>query len=638
MPADLQAEWLETDGQGGFASGTVSGIRSRRYHGLVVTATQPPDGRLLMVAGLEVILCVDGRQIGLSPQRYWPDIIAPPVPVLAEFRASPWPYWKWRISKTLEVEHQLFIERASRRTYLSWQLAKGTPDACLIIRPFLAGRDYHSTHHENGAFNFGSASSGQTVTWRPYDGVPAIQCTSNGTYAVEPVWYRNFQYSEEQARGLDFLEDLAAPGHFTFSLRSGSAVMVLGADSEQCPGDAATAYEKAAGEESARRQKFADISHRSADAYIVKGHRGTTILAGYPWFGDWGRDTFLAMRGLCLCTGRLADAQSILTNWAGQVSEGMLPNRFPDNGHSPEFNSVDASLWFVVAVHDFFQAATNWELSDETREQLWVAIEKILDGYSHGTRHGIRMDPEDGLLRAGEAGLQLTWMDARVGDRVITPRIGKPVEIQALWINALWIAQKHYPKIQSLFERAAASFLPRFWNAASGGLFDVIDCDHEPGRNDPSLRPNQIFALGGLPRPLLGGREARSMVDLVETKLLTPLGLRTLSPQDGAYVPRYQGGVAQRDGAYHQGTVWPFLMTAFVEAWLRVHGDNAETRAVAGWRFFDPLVTAMHSYGLDHLAEIADADPPFTRRGCPFQAWSLGEFLRLKHQILHSPL
>jgi predicted glycogen debranching enzyme len=326
------------------------------------------------------------------------------------------------------------------------------------------------------------------------------------------MWYRNFQYSEEQARGLDFLEDLAAPGVFTFPLQDGPAVMVFGADGEQHSDDIEAASRAAADEESARRQQFVDALHRSADAYIVRGRRGTTILAGYPWFTDWGRDTFISMRGLCLCTGRLDDARSILTNWAGQVSDGMLPNRFPDDGQAPEFNSVDASLWFIIAVHDLFRAAekAQFDLSSETRELLWSGIGKILDGYSRGTRHGIQMDPTDGLLRAGEPGLQLTWMDARVGNHVVTPQIGKPVEIQALWINSQRIARERFPRFQSVYEKALASLAPRYWNNGSGCLFDVVDCEHQPGRNDGAIRPNQLFALGGLPLQLLAGSQART--------------------------------------------------------------------------------------------------------------------------------
>ena len=356
-------------------------------------------------------------------------------------------------------------------------------------------------------------------------------------------------------------------------------------------------------------------------------------MAGYPWFTDWGRDTFIALRGLCLATGRLDDAREILLEWAGAVSEGMLPNRFPDRGEEPEYNSVDASLWYVVAVHDYLAAASGRRrVSGADRTALTRAVEAILEGYSRGTRYGIRADT-DGLLAAGVPGVQLTWMDAKVGDRVVTPRIGKPVEVQALWINALKIGARLSPRPGGMAEKAAASFAARFWNAKGGSLYDVVDCDHVPGTADPRFRPNQIFAVGGLPFALLEGERARRVVDAVEARLWTPLGLRSLAPDDPAYAGRYVGGVAERDGAYHQGTVWPWLVGPFVEAWVRVRGGTAAAKQEARERFLDPLLARMDAAGLGHISEIADGDPPHTPRGCPFQAWSVGEALRLDRVV-----
>jgi len=324
------------------------------------------------------------------------------------------------------------------------------------------------------------------------------------------------------------------------------------------------------------------------------------------------------MRGLCLATGRIDEARSILREWAGSVSEGMVPNRFPDRGEAPEYNSVDASLWYVVAVHETLAAA------GEEDARLRRAVDAILDGYSRGTRHGIAADM-DGLLRAGEPGQQLTWMDARVDGRVITPRIGKPVEVNALWINALRVGGARW---KALHDRAAASFAERFWNEARGCLFDVVD----PA--DDALRPNQVLAVGGLPFPVLQGERARRVVDVVEERLWTPLGLRSLAPGEPGYAPRYRGGVAERDGAYHQGTVWPWLLGPFVEAWVRVRGGDAPVRREARRKFLDPLLAQRDVAGLGHLPEIADADAPHLPRGCPFQAWSLGEALRLDRLVL----
>ena len=384
-------------------------------------------------------------------------------------------------------------------------------------------------------------------------------------------------------------------------------------------------------DERSRRAAFRSPLHRAADAYLVRRGTGMTIIAGYPWFTDWGRDTFIALRGLCLATGRLDDAEQILFNWSGTVSEGMLPNRFPDYGDQPEFNSVDASLWFVIAVHDFFEAAVdaNRVVSNEVRSGLIAAVEAILTGYSQGTRFGIRAD-DDGLLMAGVPGVQLTWMDAKVGDWVVTPRIGKPVEIQALWLNALHIGAELCRSAHwfALFERGRASFRQRFWNELTHCLFDIVDENHEPGQDDASIRPNQLLAVGGLPLCLVDEDQASGIVELAEALLLTPLGLRTLNSASPNFHPTFSGSIHDRDGAYHQGTVWPWLMGAFIGAWLRVQGDSAATRAEAQRRFVEPLLAHVDDGGLGHLSEVADATAPHVPRGCPFQAWSLGELLR----------
>jgi predicted glycogen debranching enzyme len=384
-----------------------------------------------------------------------------------------------------------------------------------------------------------------------------------------------------------------------------------------------------------RRSLFPARLDRSADTYLVRRGQGKTIIAGYPWFTDWGRDTFIALRGLCLALGRLDDARDILLDWAGTVSEGMLPNRFPDRGERPEYNSVDASLWYVVAVEDYFRAlaAQRRDPARDVRESLAQAVAAILAGYARGTRYGIRPDA-DGLLAAGEPGVQLTWMDAKIGGWVVTPRAGKPVEVQALWLNALKSAGRFSDRWQETFERGRAKFRERFWNADRGCLYDVVDVDHRPGAVDPSFRPNQVFAVGGLPELLLEGERARRVVDAVEARLWTPLGLRSLAPDEPGYMPHYDGSPARRDAAYHQGTAWPWLSGPFVEAWLRVRGATPAAKREARVRFLAPLLRHLDEYGLGHVAEIADAEPPHTPRGCPFQAWSLGELLRLDRVVL----
>ncbi|OZI30281.1 hypothetical protein CAL29_19730 [Bordetella genomosp. 10] len=709
-------EWLEPDGRGGYASGTVLGPRTRRYHALLLCATRPPAGRVVLVNGVEAWLEGDGRRVPLTSQRYLPDVEAPAATApCVGFGTQPWPAWRLRVDDRCDLLAECLVERARGRTVLRWRLvmagtddgdgarapgegdepgraddgvtrraaaavpaggglgaaaaASGEPGAGatawrLCVRPLLSGRDYHALHHENPAFDFTAACEPGRVRWRPYAGLPAIEARGNGAYRHEPDWYRRFSYARERERGLDDGEDLATPGIFTFDLAAGPAVMILAALlDERADGGRDDAPRSASGGEAsamdgpgapsasgaspapatteaiavavaeaesimaaerARRAVFPDRIRRSADAYLVRRENGPTLLAGYPWFTDWGRDTFIALRGLLLATGRVAEAGDLLEAWTGYVSDGMLPNRFPDDGGAPEYNTVDASLWFVVAVHDYLAAG---QAGPDRRRRLREAVDAILRGHIQGARYGIAVD-DDGLLRAGEAGQQLTWMDARVDGREVTPRIGKPVEVQALWINALRIASAWDDGLPPRLDRAQRAFEARF-PSPRGGLYDVIDADHVAGRVDASIRPNQIFAVGGLPYPVLEGMAARHVLETVQLHLWTPLGLRTLAPGEPGYAGRYAGGPAQRDGAYHQGTAWPWLMGPFAQAWVRVHGDVPATRDDARRRFLDPLLRQLDEGGLDHVAEVVDGDAPHAWGGAPFQAWSLGELLRI---------
>jgi predicted glycogen debranching enzyme len=673
-PIDPSAEWLEADGLGGFASGTVSGIRTRRYHALLLTATTPPAGRMVLANGFDAWVETPSGTFAISSQRYGPNVIHPDgASRIESFEYDPWPRWRYKIDD-LVIEHELFVPKGESAVFISWRVVAGgvdpggdgrghapdqpastppaTVDVKLKVRPFLSGRDFHSTHHENGAFKFAAEQSGERVRFQSYDGVPAVIASSNGSFTQEPTWYRNFLYTEELARGLDAVEDLASPGVFEFSLSQKPAVLMLATESVAGGADPGSALNQPASTppatesiearhaqvrtiEQRRRQYFSSPLERAADAYLVQRGKGKTLIAGYPWFGDWGRDTFIALRGLCIATGHLEEARDILLQWAGTVSEGMLPNRFPDQGEQPEFNSVDASLWYIIAVNDYLLAAAKQpSLTDDCHtKELRAAVEAILAGYDEGTRFGIRAD-RDGLLSAGEHGQQLTWMDARVDGHEITPRIGKPVEIQALWLNALAIGAKFSGRWEKLFDKGCAAFESKFWNEDAGYLADVIDCDHQPGVIDLTFRPNQIFAVGGLPLMLLSKEKARRVVDAVEMLLLTPIGLRSLAPGEPGYAPHYQGDSRARDSIYHQGTVWPWLIGAFVEAWVRVHGANAAARKKARARFLPPLYEHLNHAGLGHVSEICDAEPPHTPRGCPFQAWSLGELLRLERSVL----
>jgi predicted glycogen debranching enzyme len=641
-------EWLEPDGLGGFASGTAVGLRTRRYHGLLLTATTPPTGRVVLVNGFNAWLQAGSQRFDLSSQRYVPDVISPDDRnLLRSFSVDPWPRWQWKLASGV-VTLELFVPHENSACVLIWSLenwAFKDPEIHpqLVIRPFLSGRDYHGNHHENKAFRFEGQPHPLGVTWKPYAAMPAISALSNGRYQAEPYWYRNFLYSQEQERGLDCVEDLASPGTFSMDLRR-PAVLIFAAEGHvesltRLGSMAPDIARSLSDSERKRRSGLGSRLARSAEAYLVRrdprptdkgpsGH-GLSIVAGYPWFTDWGRDTFIAIRGLCIAAGRMKDAAEILAAWAETISEGMLPNRFPDQGAAAEYNSVDASLWYVVAVGDFLARGqlSGRPAPSDLAQKLRAAVQAILSSYFRGTRYGIRCDA-DGLLRAGVPGQQLTWMDVKIGDWVVTPRIGKPVEVEALWLSALQIGGQSDIQWSEVYARGLASFRTRFWNESRGCLYDVVDVDHQAGRVDETVRPNQILAVGGLPATLLDAKRALQVMDLVEQRLWTPLGLRTLEQADPHYVPHYVGDAKERDAAYHQGTVWPWLAGPFVEAWIRVHGDSPTVRAQARSKFLEPLLAQLDVGGLGHLPEIADGDLPHTPRGCPFQAWSLGELIR----------
>jgi predicted glycogen debranching enzyme len=603
---------------------------------MLLVATKPPDGRMLLVGDIEVYAQTPAGRFGLSSHDYNRGYIHPDgASRIASFQYKPWPTWEWLLPDGTRIRGELVVPHGRPATMLRWTKLAGGDATFLHVRPMLAPRDYHATHHANPAFRFEGEVAGERVTWRPYDGVPPIHAIANAVYQHAPDWYRDFYYAAEDQRGLPCMEDLASPGTFTFDL-SEPAALALSTDADVAVGlagatQAAPRVDAVFASEKARRGGFASALERSADAYIVQRGAGQTVIAGYPWFADWGRDTFISLRGLCLATGRTEVARRVLLEWSGAVSGGMLPNRFDEGNANPEYNSVDAALWFVIAADAFLTGAS---LAASDRAKIEGAIEAIVAGYAAGTRHRIGCDM-DGLLAAGEPGVQLTWMDAKLGDWVVTPRIGKPVEVNALWINALVIAGRRNAKWRDVAERARASFVTRFWDDEHGQLYDVIDCDHTPGAVDATCRPNQIFAVGGgLPVAVLDGERARRVVDTAFAKLWTPAGPRSLAEGDTRYSPTYGGGPAERDRCYHNGPVWPWLAGPFVEAWVRVRGDTAEAKRDARSRFYEPLAARLEIAGLGHIAEICEGGQPHAPVGCPFQAWSLAELIRLERVVL----
>ena len=635
---DIQKEWLETDGHGAFSSGTSSGVRSRRYHNLLMIAKNPPAERIILVNGMDVWVETPHGTFPISTQHYANDVIWPEgYQQQTGFSDAIWPTWTFDLGQSIEIQQELFVPQGLQGVAICWRINGPTAGVKLHVKPLLSGRDYHSLHHENPDMNLATENQHGDLRWHTYDHSVDVFAETNGSFESKPEWFRDFYYEVEDQRGLDNLEDLGCPGELHFDLeKDPEAIMLLGAGcrvSNQVNSSGMAAKQVFDSIHKSEHQRRTELSRldRSAEQYIVDRKGGKTIIAGYPWFTDWGRDTFIAIRGICLARGDVDAARDILVAWADTVSEGMIPNRFPDHGEEPEFNSVDASLWYIVAIHEYWQLLeqTGTKQDDDERSKLKSAIEAILKGYSSGTRHRIGKD-EDGLIAAGEDGVQLTWMDAKVDDWVVTPRIGKPVEIQCLWINALWIAAKFSDSWKPVLKQAEQSFREKFWNEESQCLFDVIDDHHEAGKVDNAIRPNQILAVGGLPYKIIEGDRAKTIVEIVEDKLLTPLGLRSLSPADEKFTPVYSGGRLERDGAYHQGTVWAWMLGPFVEAWLAVHGSNSKTAAEAKQRFLDPIEAHLDIAGLGHVSEIADATDPFTPRGCPFQAWSISEFIRVK--------
>jgi predicted glycogen debranching enzyme len=631
---DSETEWLEADGLGGFSSGTSSGLRTRRYHALLLVAARPPADRWVLVSGFDAWLDTAQGREQLTEQHYAPSVTTRANARIERFEAQPWPEWRYVTESGLVVRQELTVLRDSPVVLLTFRLETPRAGVQLSLRPFFAGRELHHLHHENSLFRFEPERDDARLTFRPYPGVPAIVSWSNGDYRHAPEWYRNFRYVEEQRRGLDCDEDLAAPGVITFDVSKEEASWLLTAEIPGAPIlDSASLSELSRALKPRERARRARQSARecAAEAYLVKRGEGRSIIAGYPWFSDWGRDTFIALRGLCLATRRLGEARDILVAWSDFVSEGMLPNRFPErSGEPPEYNSVDASLWYVVVARELLDhSGAGSVLANHDRARLLAAMRAIVAGYARGTRFGIRCD-DDGLLHAGAPGSQLTWMDAKVGDHVVTPRAGKPVEIQALWLNALHAVRDLEKNFELVLERGRRHFEARFWNEGAQALYDVVDVGGEPGCLDASLRPNQIFAAGGLPLTLLSPERTRRVVECVERRLWTPLGLRSLDPDHPDFKPRYEGGVWERDTAYHQGTVWPWLAGPFVEAWLKARANTAAARRIARERFLEPLLSHLARGGLGHVSELADATPPHTPRGCPFQAWSISELLRLE--------
>jgi predicted glycogen debranching enzyme len=638
--AAVRREWLVTNGLGGYACGTVALANTRRYHAFLMASLAPPVKRTLLVAKVDVGVEYLGRRFALTANEFADGTVDPRgfVEIESFGVEDGIPVWRYALADAL-LELRIFMAPGANLTYLTLGLERGSATARIELKPLTAYRDLHSEERGGRPFTVDARESGCTV--RAFEGARPFHLEMDrGHFAGAGEWYRHFFHREEAARGLDALEDLFVPGVFHAELAVG-APLTFTASAETAPPAAAA---KVAGALLARSRAsraalpagapaWVQTLATATDQFLVR--RGDaagsfSVIAGYPWFADWGRDTMISLPGLATALGRFEIAAGILRTFARFVDRGMLPNHFPDENSAPEYNTADATLWLFQALGDYLAARRDPELARE----LFPVVKSIIHWHVEGTRYGIGMDPVDGLLRAGEPGIQVTWMDAKHDGHVFTPRIGKPVEINALWLNALHVAARLADRIgdadekrgyESLLARAASGFR-RFWNPELRCLYDVIDVDGGSGV-DAAIRPNQLFAVS-LPYTALAPDEMRAVVECCARELLTSYGLRSLSPRDPRYLGRYRGDPWQRDAAYHQGTVWAWLLGPFVRAHYRTHGDAALAQS-----FLNPIAEHLDDACLGSISEIFEGDAPHNACGCFAQAWSVAEILRAWIQL-----
>ena len=663
----LNKEWLVSNGIGGYASGTVTGINTRKYHGLLMAALKPPVDRTVLLANIDEEATIKGRTFYLGANEYPGGTIRPDgFTHIAEFSISDGiANTVFRLGRTV-LHKTVWMEHGQNTTYIRYTNAKGSAECAVALHAMCNYRDYHSTTNGLLDWEFGveelpggcmvTARQGATPFW--------LTTTPEASFTRTGVWYWNFVYRAEVARGFDDTDDLYVPGIFRTVLQPGQSVTLIASteppkvtspqveDALERERTRVKGLYKAAGLKSGDENGDAADPNApveamvaqlvlAADSFIVerKVQRGgdsidtPSVLAGYHWFTDWGRDTMISLPGLTLPTGRTREAGKILQTFGIFTRDGLIPNNFPDSGEAPHYNTADATLWMFAAAEIMATGKGNITVA----RNLYPLLADIVAWHLRGTHFGIRVDPADGLLMAGGEGLQLTWMDAKIDDWVVTARRGKPVEINALWYNALRVMERlriylgrtviqggreELPDFRGLAEQVRDSFRTRFWHNGGNYLFDVID---GPGGHDTSMRPNQIFAVS-LRNDLLTADQQRSVLECVRKHLLTPYGLRTLSPEDPSYTGTYKGDRHARDAAYHQGTVWPWLLGPYFDAVRNV--DGVEAAAAELQSMLPALRRHLADAGLGSISEIFDADPPFSPAGTISQAWSVAELLR----------
>ncbi len=633
-------EYLLTNGLGGYAAQSILGCNTRRYHGLLVAAMKPPVDRRVLLSHLEEALIVGNRRIFLTTTEYRDGFFPGGYRNLSDFRLDPLPMWRWNV-EGVEITKRLVMVHGHNAVVVHYELSGEVADKQFVVAPFVAMRNFH--HLRGSRHDLHPQSQAEQRQWQlPVDpGAHLVLKSDAGELHHEPVWYNHLYYRLEAERKQDDWEDLLRLGNYRYDLSQGGEFSVSAwvDNGPPPPAFAAARQAELQRREDLLRKAGADGLRDSAlvsaaDQFIVARRHGhhqlTSIIAGYPWFADWSRDTMISLPGLCLATGRQDRAKEILHLFAGLVDHGMLPNRFEESNADLHYNTVDAALWFIQAVAAYMTV----EPDDEEffRQSLWPAISGIINHYTRGTRFNIHAD-KDGLVIAGGPETQLTWMDAKNGDVVFTPRHGKAVEINAMWVSALYLcsgwADKYElsaPSIVARRKEVRAAFNKLFWNADCGCLYDCI-IDGDP---DGRIRPNQLLAVS-LPHAPVDGERARSIVDVCRNKLLTPVGLRTLSPDSPEYQSHYHGNWFERDSCYHQGTVWPWLLGPYIDA-LMTSSEMPSLAHAEAQRVMEDALHALDDGTLGSIGEIFDADPPHIAHGCFAQAWSVAEILRVKRK------
>ncbi|MBN2445418.1 MAG: glycogen debranching enzyme family protein [Phycisphaerae bacterium] len=644
----IRREWLVTNGIGGFASGTVAGALTRRYHGLLVAALRPPLGRTMLASKLDETVFVDGAMYPLCTNIWTTGVEAPAgCERIEQFDlVGGAPTWRFAVAGCT-LTKCIWMEHGCNTTYVRYSLDPDAARLTLSTRLFVNYRDYHALSRPDD-WQMDVAAEGASLRVRAFESaVPLLARVERGV--SEPVcwepdhtWYRKFYLPVEAERGYGHLEDHLSVGCCAVALEPGTDVTFLlaaGAEPELCGLDAHDRQERRAMArlDTWRRLSPAVPRHRNQrlEQLVLAAHQfivrrpivgaadGYTLIAGYPWFSDWGRDTMVALPGLTLTTGRSDIARAILLTWARYVNEGLIPNRFPDEGDRPEYHTADATLWYLWAIDQYARATHDLR----TLAELYPVVQEIIAWHQRGTRHNIHI-ADDGLFACGQAGLNLTWMDAKIGDRVITPRMGKPIELSALWYNALmnlarWaeLLGKDASEYMEMAATTRAAF-KRFWNPDRQACFDVIDGPHGV---DGRIQANQIFAVA-LDHSPLDAAQQQAVVAVCERDLLTPGGLRTLAQGEPGYHGHYVGNQTARDEAYHTGTVWGWLLGPFVLAHYRVYRNRARARAL-----LEPIINQLLTYCVGSLSEVCDGDMPHTPNGALAQAWTVGETLRAWH-------